>query len=211
MKLCASLAIACLASNIHAHQGSHEAPTQGSPTARIPATSLAGPKERAARLYFSDRRLITHHGQEVAFFSDVLKGKVVLVNSMYTHCVDVCSVQSFKLSQVQALLGEQMGKDTHLVSISVDPERDTPDVLNRCAEQFNAGASWTFLTGSRKNVDDVLRRLDQLARVPEAHTTLFIIGNVNSGHWIKLHPDSTPDEIVRHLRQLALENRGDMP
>lgn len=205
MSLRALLAIACMATLAHAHPGAHDASSQQGSTSTARPTTVPAPKERAARLYFSEQRLMTQHGMEVALFSEVLKGRVVLVNSIFTQCRDSCSLQSLKLSHVQTLLGQSMGKDVHFVSISVDPERDTPEVLNRYARQFNAGAGWTFLTGKKESIDKVLHKFDQLVHAPEAHSTLFILGNVNTGHWIKLHPDSTPDEIAGHLRQLALE------
>ena len=204
MSVRALLAIACMATVVHAHPVSHDAGPQ-SLTGATNTPAPASPKERAAKAYFSERKLVTQHGNEIAFFSDALKGRVVIVNSFFTQCRDACPIQSYKLSQVQRLLGPAMGKDVHFVSITVDPERDSPDALNRYAAQFNAGEGWLFLTGTKENIDEVLRRLDQSTRVPEAHSTLFIAGNVSTGHWIKLHPDSTPEAIARELRQLARE------
>jgi protein SCO1/2 len=164
-----------------------------------------GPKERAARLFFSDRRLITHRGKEVEFFSDVLKDRVVLINFFFIHCSDSCPTQSSKLSEVQALLEGLVGRDIHLVSISVDPEKDTPEELDKYAGHFNAGKGWTFLTGKKENVDAVVRRLGQLTPTAQTHTTLFMLGNVRTGHWIKLHPDAAPATIAARLRALASE------
>jgi cytochrome oxidase Cu insertion factor (SCO1/SenC/PrrC family) len=92
-----------------------------------------------------------------------------------------------------------------LVSISVDPERDSPAALAAYAATYNAGSEWTFLTGSRKNVDDVLRRLGQLTAELRAHTSLFIVGNAATGHWMKLHPDSPPAATAAELRSLTAE------
>jgi cytochrome oxidase Cu insertion factor (SCO1/SenC/PrrC family) len=69
--------------------------------------------------------LITQHGKEVAFYSDVLEDKVVLINFVFTHCHDSCPTQSSKLSEVQSLLDGLIGREVYLVSISVDPEQDT--------------------------------------------------------------------------------------
>jgi protein SCO1 len=205
MNLRVLLATACVATVVHAHPGSQVGPHPQASTGTNSPTAVAGPKERAARAFFSDRRLVNQHGKEVAFFSDVLKGNVVLINFVFTQCKDSCPMQSLKLSEAQVLLGQARDKDVRFVSISVDPERDTPEVLSRYADHFNAGPGWTFLTGRKENVDDVLRRLGQLTRIAEAHSTLFILGNVNTGQWIKLHPDSTPEAIVGHLNRLALQ------
>jgi protein SCO1 len=111
---------------------------------------------------------------------------------------------------VQSLLGRRVGHGVSLISISIDPEHDTPQRLQDYAARFGAGDGWLFLTGSKANVDDVLRRIGQLTPTREAHTTLFILGNVTTGHWMKLHPDAAPEEIARRVLLLAGE-RIDAP
>jgi cytochrome oxidase Cu insertion factor (SCO1/SenC/PrrC family) len=169
------------------------------------------PKQRAARIFFSDRRLLNQRGDEVAFYSDVLRDKVVLINFIYTQCTDACPTQTARLAQVQSLLGDRVGRDVALVSISVDPEHDTPQVLREYATRFGAKEGWVFLTGSSTDVNDVLRRLGQLASSREEHTTLFIVGNVATGHWMKVHPDAAPSEIARLVRSLAQEAVAALP
>jgi protein SCO1/2 len=194
-----------------AHQGEQHAASPAPTSPSLEATANPSPREKAARLFFSDRRLITQHGKEVVFYSDVLKDKVVLINFIFTHCHDSCPTQSSKLSQVQSLLGGLVGREVRLVSISVDPEPDTAEKLAEYAGHFNAGNGWTFLTGDKENVNEVVRRLGQLAPTPESHTTLFILGNVKTSHWIKLHPDVTPATITEHLRTLASESTMKAP
>jgi protein SCO1/2 len=168
------------------------------------------PKQRAAQIFFSDRRLLTQRGEEVAFYTDVLRDKVVLIDFIYTQCTDSCPTQTARLAQVQSLLGRRVGHGVSLISISIDPEHDTPQRRQDYAARFGAGDGWLFLTGSKANVDDVLRRIGQLTPTREAHTTLFILGNVTTGHWMKLHPDAAPEEIARRVLLLAGE-RIDAP
>jgi protein SCO1 len=165
------------------------------------------PKQKAARIFFSDRKLVTQRGEEVEFYSNVLRGKVVLINFIFTQCTDSCPTQTARLAEVQTLLGERVGHGVSLVSISVDPEHDTPKALRDYAARFGAGDGWVFLTGNKTSVDDVLRRLAQLTPTRESHTTLFILGNVTTGHWIKVHPDASPGEIAQQIRLLADETR----
>jgi cytochrome oxidase Cu insertion factor (SCO1/SenC/PrrC family) len=191
----ALLLCACVAAfTAHAHPLS--------PSARGESAASAEPKEAAARLVFTDRTLVTQDGEKVSFFSDVLKDRVVLINFIFTHCPDACPLQTAKMSEVQRLLAASDDPRLRLVSISVDPERDRPEVLKAYASQFDAGPHWLFLTGEKANVDHVLRRLGQLASAPSSHTTLFIAGNVRTGRWIKLHPDAAPGTIADHLREL---------
>lgn len=170
-----------------------------------------GPKQRAAQIFFSDRRLLTQQGDEVAFYSDVLRDKVVVIDFIYTQCTDSCPTQTARLAQVQSLLGERVGHRISLVSISVDPAHDTPQLLHDYAERFGAGNGWVFLTGRKADVDDVLRRLGQLTATRESHTTLFIVGNVATGHWLKVHPDAAPEEIARQALLLAHEDADAPP
>ena len=189
------------------HRAADIAAQAGAPRPSTPESpSEPTPKQRATRLYFSDRELVTQHGEKVAFYSDVLRDKVVLVNFIFTKCTDSCPMQTARLAVVQSLLPDATKLGIELVSISVDPEHDTPQALEEYAARFGAHDGWTFLTGSKANVEDVLRRLGQLAPSRESHTTLFMLGNVQSGHWIKLHPDSDPADIARYLRSLAAES-----
>ena len=173
--------------------------------ARDPAVER-GPKQRAAQIFFSERKLVSQRGEELAFYSDVLRDKVVVINFIFTQCTDSCPTETARLAEVQSLLGTRVGHDVSLISLSVDPQHDTPPVLREYAERFGARDGWLFLTGSKENVDDVLRRLGQLTQTRDSHTTLFILGNVATAHWIKLDPDTAPAEIARHVRLLADEN-----
>jgi protein SCO1/2 len=189
---------------VHAHPENDASRPGDSATTATTAT----PTQRAARLFFSDRKLVTQHSETVAFYSDVLRDKVVLVNFIFTRCADACPTQTARLAEVQSLLADLIGHGVLLVSISVDPERDTPRVLSEYAARFGEGDGWMFLTGAKADVDDLLRRLGQLTPVREAHTTLFLLGNAKPGHWIKVHPDAAPDEIARQMRLLKAETRS---
>jgi protein SCO1 len=169
------------------------------------ATTSDAPVTRAARLFFGDRRLVTQDGREVAFYSDVLKDRVVLVSFVFTHCTDSCPTQTAKMAAVQALVGAS-GTALRFVSISVDPEHDTPAALAAYAANFGAGPNWMFLTGRKEDVDDVLRRLGQSTAVPASHATLFIAGNAATGHWLRVHPDASPEFIAGQLHALAAES-----
>ena len=139
--------------------------------------AIASPRERAARLFFSDRRLVTQDGHDVAFYTDVLKNNVVLINFFFTQCTDSCPTQSARLEEVQTLLRANPRPRVRLVSVSVDPAHDSPAALAAYAATWHAGNDWTFLTGSPQIVNDVLRRLGQLVAERRAHTSMFIAGN----------------------------------
>ena len=103
--------------------------------------------------YFPNVPLTTHDGKTVHFFDDLLKDKVVAVNFIYTHCPDTCPLETAQLVQVQNIMGDRLGKDVFFYSISIDPERDTPEVLKAYAKRYKADLSgWKFLTGTTRDI-----------------------------------------------------------
>ena len=78
--------------------------------------------------YFPNVELITQDGESTRFFDDLIKDKVVLINFIYTSCVDTCPMETAQLVQVQKVLGERLGNDVFFYSITIDPEHDTPAV-----------------------------------------------------------------------------------
>jgi protein SCO1/2 len=117
--------------------------------------------EAAAREYFTDLPLLTHEGREVRFFSDVLKDRVVLINSFYTHCQGITPRQTQVLLRLQEMLSESLGREVFFVSITVDPERDTVEKLQEYVQGIEARPGWIFLTGKPENVDWVNHKLGQ--------------------------------------------------
>src|SRR5438093_7376127 len=109
--------------------------------------------------YFPNVPLITQDGTVVHFYDDLLKGKKVAINLIYTSCTDECPLETARLVQVQRLLGDRIGKDLFLYSISIDPKRDTPEVLKAYAEKFGVGPGWLFLTGKEGDVKLVAKKL----------------------------------------------------
>lgn len=133
--------------------------------------------------FFTNLPLITHTGEEVAFFDDMLKDRIVVVNFFYTTCTDLCSLSTARLAQVYDWLGERMGRDVFFVSITLDPENDTPESLATFAEGFNIDKGWTFLTGSRENIDTIRFKLGEKARALNLHRSDMVIGNARTGVW----------------------------
>lgn len=183
------------------HNAAAREPQQKEPVADIPAKRAAPPDARA---YFTDTELVTQDGRKVRFYSDVLEGRVVLINVIYTNCQDACPLITQKLNEVRVQLGEQFGSRIHFVTITSDPVRDTPKALKDFAKKQNANqAGWTYLTGPKKNVDFVLRKLGQFSQHVEEHSTLLIAGNVPEKRWSKIRPDAPSPAISERLKLLA--------
>jgi protein SCO1 len=140
------------------------------------------------RDYFPNVPLVTQTGKTVHFYDDLLKGKSVVVNVIYTHCRDTCPLETAKLARVQRLLGGRVGRDIFFYSISIDPERDTPSVLREYAEKYHVGPGWLFLTGKREDIVAVQKKIGLYSRTdvvsPDGHLPSLMIGNEPSGQWM---------------------------
>jgi protein SCO1/2 len=163
-------------------------------------------RERAARSYFTDRPLLTQDGQTVRFYTDLLKDKVVLIQFIYTQCKEACPLTTQQMADTQRVLGNRLGKDIYFLSLTVDPEQDTPERMKEYSHQFKAGKGWLFLTGRKEDVDTVTHKLGQTSAVVEGHPPIFILGNVRTAHWMKMQPFSTPSHIAEQLLKLAEES-----
>ncbi|HEV2762908.1 MAG TPA: SCO family protein [Pyrinomonadaceae bacterium] len=150
----------------------------------------------AAAKYFTDVELLDQDGKTVRFYSDVLKGKTVVVNAFFTTCTSVCPPMNRNMEKIQEAFGDRVGKDVFLVSISVDPATDTPPRLKEYATKFKAGRGWTFLTGKKENVDWALYKLGQYVENKDDHKTVFIIGNERTGLWKKAFGLARVDELI---------------
>jgi protein SCO1 len=161
----------------------------------------------AALEYFTDVPLITQNGQSVRLYSDLLKGKVVVINSFFSTCNSACPRMSAIFSGLQERLGDRLGKDVFLLSFSVDPEMDTPKALKDYAEKFNARPGWLFLTGRKENVEFALSRLGQKVARKEDHMTLFLVGNNRTGLWKKVFAPSSNGESLDAVVESVLNDK----
>lgn len=138
-----------------AHQGVDHDGKQPEADAQQVVNSNANKRRGGSRWgadYFSNVLLVNQDGKSVRFFDDLIKDKVVIINFMYTSCEDTCPLETARLTNVQRILGDRVGKDVFMYSITVDPANDTPDVLRKYAEKFRIGPGWQFLTGNETDI-----------------------------------------------------------
>jgi len=159
----------------------------------------------AAEKYFSDVELIDQDGQKVRFYSDVLKNKIVAINTFFTTCTNICPPMNRNFEKMQDSLGDRLGKDVFLVSITVDPETDTPTRLKEYGRRFHARPGWMFLTGKKENVDWALYKLGQYVETKDNHTSIFIIGNEPKGLWKKAFGLAKSEELIRILEDVIAD------
>jgi protein SCO1/2 len=153
----------------------------------------------SARKYFTDVVLKTHEGKDVRLYSDLMEDKVVVITAFFTTCVGVCPVTAANLQKIQRWLGPRLGEDVVMLSMTVDPETDTLAKLADYAETMQARPGWYFLTGEKQNLDFALGKLGLHTDDKEAHSPVFLIGNVRSGLWKKALGMAQPKELIEIL------------
>lgn len=176
---------------------SEQRPKPTEPSSLAKAEGATTSERSPAEKYFSDVELIDQDGQKLRFYTDVLKNKVVVINTFFTTCKSICPPMSRNFEKIQEALGERLGKEAFLVSISVDPDTDTPTRLKEYARRFHARPGWIFLTGKKENVDWALYKLGQYVETKDDHTSIFIIGNEPKGLWKKAMGLAKADELIK--------------
>lgn len=167
--------------------------------------ALAGSDSPWGADYFPNIPLTTQDGQKVRFYDDLIKGKVVAINFIFTSCSDTCPLETARLREVQQLLGDRLGKDVFFYSISIDPETDTPQVLKQYAAKFQVDRpGWLFLTGKRDDITLLRQKLGlYMAEVDgggtKDHNLSMIIGNQSTGRWQKASPFENPYVLANQL------------
>lgn len=199
LSICAAC---CLAAPVaFSHTGPHADAQAAAAPAPAPAAAAG---TRDPRTYFTDAELKTQDGRKIRFYSDMLKERVVVVNVMYASCKDACPLITRQLTEVKDELGDLFGSKVFFVSITSDPVRDTPRALKRYAQEQQADvAGWSFLGGSKKNVDAVLKRLGALSENFEEHATLLYILDVDNKRMRKMLPNLPPKAIAEAARIIA--------
>jgi len=165
--------------------------------------------------YFPNVVLRTHKGTEVRFYDDLLKGKNVIINMMYTVCPDgFCPLFTANLAALQRALGERVGRDIFMYSITLKPEEDTPPVLLRYALDHRVRPGWWFLTGQRADIELVRRKLGFVDPDPAVdadsaqHTGVIRYGNEALERWGAM-PGGTNPKFMAKLIESALFGTGE--
>jgi protein SCO1/2 len=152
-------------------------------TADAEVTPPASPREKIRKRNFPNVVLRTQDGKKVRFYDDLVKDKVVTINFFYAQCDELCPLVTANLAKVQKALGDRVGRDIFMNSITLKPEHDTPDVLKDYAEMYKAQPGWTFLTGDPADV--VLLRRSLGFTYPDPRVDQDVtqhIGNVRYGN-----------------------------
>jgi protein SCO1/2 len=112
-------------------------------------------RKRVQEMHLPNVPLVSHEGKEFQFYDDLLKDKIVSINFFYANCDEICPLVSANLAKVQKLLGDQVGKQFFMYSITLKPEEDNVDVVRNYRESWHAGPGWTFFTGKPADIEKI--------------------------------------------------------
>lgn len=168
------------------------------PASTDTAAAAREPRNGAA-IYLADLPLVDQNGKTVDLYKDFIAGRSIVMHSFFSRCEGSCPVMMTTLQALQKQLGSRLGEDVHIVSITVDPEHDTPQVLAEYARRVQTRPGWHFLSGSSAQATEALRRIGQYTDAPENHMNLIIVGNDASGDWRKVHGLAGVKEVVTEI------------
>lgn len=147
-------------------------------------------------------KLVDVHGKETAL-PDSLDGPgPVMLNFIFTTCSAICPVMSATFSQAQAKLGANRDK-VRMVSISIDPEHDTPSRLKEYADRFEAGPQWSMLTGSMEDSIAVQRAFDVYRGDKMNHEPVTFMRKGPGLPWVRINGFISADDLLREYDKLA--------
>lgn len=140
-------------------------------------------------------RVYDQNGKALNFYSDLVKGRTVAINFIFTTCTNTCPVLTATFRRVQVEL-EKSQSDVKLISVSVDPVIDTPERLREFADKFKAGPGWTFVTGEKTDIDSLLNRLGVGVGNKNDHTSMILVGNDAADFWTRTYGLSSPMALI---------------
>ena len=149
-----------------------------------------------------DIAVLDQNGKQLRFYSDLVKGKTVAINFIFTTCTTICPPLTATFRRVQQDLA-QNAPAAQLISVSVDPATDTPQRLRDFAGKFKAGPGWTFVTGDKVEIDSLLQALGVAVADKNDHTPMILIGNDAAGYWTRAYGLASPTTLVKTITDAA--------
>ena len=182
-----------LSSAARAHERPGEAPA--------PPPAAANARISSATQYLIPAvRLVRDDGKVVSFPEELNDGRPVVLNFIFTTCSSICPLMSQTFAQFDSQLGADRGR-VHLMSISVDPEEDTPARLREYAQKFHAGPEWQHYTGTVEASLAAQRAFNAWRGDKMGHTPLTLVRAAPGQPWLRIEGFVTPTELVKLYRK----------
>lgn len=154
-------------------------------------------KAQFPKMNVPDVELLDQNGRKIHFYTDLIKGQTVVINFIFTTCTTICPPLGATFARMQKELGDKVGRDVRFISISVDPATDTPERLKAWGAKFHAGEGWTFVTGNKPQVDELLNALGASFARREDHSPTVLIGNDAHGNWTRTYGLAHTSQLVQ--------------
>ena len=148
-----------------------------------------------------DLRLVDMNGRTTTLPQALDANKPVMMNFIFTTCTTICPVLSATFSQVQQELGEEV-RQVQMISITIDPEQDTPQQLKRYADRYEAGTQWRFFTGDRDNIIAVEKAFDIYRGSKSNHEPITLLRGAGGNSWVRLDGIASASDIIGEYRKL---------
>ena len=133
--------------------------------------------------YIPNLQVKTQDGKTVRFYDDLIKGKIVIISFIYTSCTDICPLTTARLSQLEDRLGDALGRDVFMISMTVDPKRDTPEKMKEFSSAFQTRPGWTFVTGALEDIRAINYKFGERSEILSEHRNQIVLGNDATGEW----------------------------
>lgn len=174
-------------------------------------STIAAPKgARWGPNYFPNVEVVDQHGKTYNFYKDLVENKTVVINFIYARCDDICPLTTARMVEVYKRLDGRVGKDIHFYSITLDPERDTPEDMKQHATAYNTGPGWLFLTGHPNDIHRLRYKLGERSRTLEEHQAYAVLGNDKRGYWRRSSTMSEYDRLAMSILSLEKDWRPSM-
>ena len=157
---------------------------------------------QSSKMNIPDIEVLDQNGRKIHFYTDLVKGQTVVINFIFTTCTTICPPLGATFARVQKELGDKVGRDVRFISISVDPATDTPERLKAWGAKFHAGDGWTFVTGNKVQVDELLRALGASSARREDHSPTVLIGNDAQGAWTRTYGLANTGQLVQIINDM---------
>ncbi|MCG7900431.1 MAG: SCO family protein [Candidatus Thiodiazotropha lotti] len=159
-------------------------------------------KVNHASYQLPDVKLISHKGEQLQLADILNNDKPVMLNFIFTTCTTICPVLSASFHQVQQILGDEV--DTvSMVSITIDPDYDTPEQLMKYSKRFKAGEQWNFYTGSYNDVVTVEKAFDIFRGSKMNHEPITLIRDQGGQHWTRINGLASAEDIVKEYKKIV--------
>lgn len=171
------------------------------PSAQVPRKAVLNHTDKAKK-FIPDLTVQTQNNQTYKFYTDLVKGKLVIINFIYTSCTAICPLSGGTFANLQTALGDRLGKDVFLITITTDPEIDSVEKLKTWSERFKPKEGWTFVTGEKSSMTSLLKALSGEGPRTGYHTPQILMVNDNDDSWISAYGLESPDNLLNTLEKL---------